>query len=298
MTTFHLPHDLLPPGSPPPADVLIRSYESTQGSVRNRLVLHYNMLNLLLDGRKTIVQAAGRVTVYHDELLLMAAGNALTSELLSEQGRFRSILIYFSNAVLADFHLRHAARLRPPGASAPGQPLLTFGKDAFIRHYSESLQLLLATGPSPELQRLKLDELLLYLLHTSPTRLGTFRPGPQAEPSALELRKVVEAHVSQPVTVAELAFLCHMSVSTFQRKFAALYGLSPQQWLLQQRMQLAATLLHCQQLPGEVYQQVGYESHSSFSEAFKKVFGVSPSAFRQRQNGELTSQPQLLTDRR
>jgi AraC-like DNA-binding protein len=71
-----------------------------------------------------------------------------------------------------------------------------------------------------------------------------------------------------------------MSVSTFQRKFAAIYGLSPQKWLLQQRMQRAATLLHGQLMPGEVYQQVGYESHSSFSEAFRKHFGVAPSAFK------------------
>ncbi|MBO2010342.1 helix-turn-helix transcriptional regulator [Hymenobacter negativus] len=284
MTVFNLPHDLLPPGSPAPGDVLIRSYASQQPSVKNKLILHYHLLNLLIAGRKTIVQAAGTVTIYHDEILLMAAGNTLTSELLSDAGQFRSILIYFSNQVLEEFHVRHAAQLRQPGTGLHS-PLVTFAKDDFIRNYIESLRLLLAgpTPPSPEIQHLKLQELLLYLLHTNPDALRTFPLHPHPTPSELTLRQVVETHLTQPITVEELAFLSHMSVSTFQRKFAAIYSLPPQKWLLHQRMQHAAALLrHQHQPPSTVYQQVGYESHSSFSEAFKKTFGVSPSEFKQQ----------------
>jgi AraC-like DNA-binding protein len=280
MQVYNLPQDLLPEADS--AEVIIRRYESAQDTVRNRIVLHYNMLNLLLDGRKTIVQATGTTTVYHDEILLLASGNCLTSELLSDAGRFQSIIIYFSNSVLADFYVRHAAHLRQSATGGASRALVTFAKDAFIRNCIESLGLLLdapATLPAA-IQRLKLEELLLYLLYTAPAALGAFQLSPGAEPSSLELRRVMETHVHQPVTIAELAFLCHMSVSTFQRKFAAIYGLSPQKWLLQQRMQRAATLLQGRQLPGEVYQQVGYESHSSFSEAFRKHFGVVPSAFK------------------
>ncbi|MBF9142589.1 helix-turn-helix transcriptional regulator [Hymenobacter properus] len=281
MTVYNLPHDLLPAGSPAPTDVLIRSYASQQPSVKNRLVLHYHMINLLIAGRKTLVQAAGTVTIFQDEILLMAAGHTLTSELLSDDGQFRSILLYFSPAVLAEFYARHAAQL--PAASA-GSPLVTFAKDDFIRNYIESLRLLLAapTPPSSEIQRLKLQELLLYLLHTNPAALGKFQRTPRASSPELALRQVVETHLSQPITVDELAFLCHMSVSTFQRRFAASYGQPPQKWLLQQRMQRAAALLHQHQPPSDVYQQVGYESHSSFSEAFKKAFGVSPTKFKQQ----------------
>jgi AraC-like DNA-binding protein len=280
MQVYNLPYDLLPDAGP--AEVIIRRYESAQDTVRNRIVLHYNMLNLLLDGRKTIVQATGTTTVYQDEILLLTSGNCLTSELLSDAGRFRSIIIYFSNAVLADFYVRHSALLQPADTGGAGRSLATFAKDAFIRNCIESLLLLLdaPTALPPAIQRLKLEELLLYLLHTAPTALRALQLSPHSEPSALELRKVIETHVHHPVTVPELAFLCHMSVSTFQRKFAAIYGLSPQKWLLQQRMQRAATLLHGQLMPGEVYQQVGYESHSSFSEAFRKHFGVAPSAFK------------------
>jgi AraC-like DNA-binding protein len=284
MTVYNLPQDLLPAGSTAPAHVLLRSYVSQQSTVKNRIVLHWNMVNLLLNGRKTIIQATGATTLYQDEILLMAAGNSLTSELLSDAGQFRSILLYFSNEVLDEFQVRHADLLRQPGAT-PGASLVTFAKDDFIRNYTESLRLLLAAPapPSPVILQLKLDELLLYLLHTNPAGLRSFLHHQRSRSPELALRQVVETHLTQPITVEELAFLCHMSVSTFQRRFAALYGQPPQKWLLHQRMQRAAALLqHQHQPPSDVYQQVGYENHSSFSEAFKKTFGLSPTEFKQQ----------------
>ena len=287
MKVYNLPHDLTPGSSLAPDDVVISGYASRQSTVRNKIILHHHMLNLLIDGRKTIAQAAGTVTVYHDEILLLAAGNCLTSEVLSDAGQFRSIILYFSSHVLEDFQVRHAALIgRLSGPAPRKEPVVTFAKDAFIRNYIESLSLLLAAPGllTPEIRRLKLEELLLYLVQTAPAGLDSFRAGPADAAPELVLRKVVETHVARPVTVEELAFLAHMSLSTFQRRFVGIYGLPPQKWLLKQRMQLAADLLlHHHQPPSNVYQQVGYESHSSFSEAFRKTFGLSPTAFRQQQ---------------
>ncbi|PJJ58623.1 helix-turn-helix domain-containing protein [Hymenobacter chitinivorans] len=287
MDIYNLPHDPCLAGVPAPADVLIRSYSARRNTVKNKIVLHQNMLNLLVEGRKTIAQAAGSSTVYQDEIVLLAAGHCLTSEVLSDAGEFRSIIVYFSTQVLEDFYRQHAPQLgqRHPAAA---QPLVTFAKDGFIRHYIDSLSLLLQapTALSPALQRLKLEELLLYLLHTAPASLLAFQLDSRLARPELGLRSVVEAHVNRLITVEELAFLCHMSVSTFQRRFAEIYGQSPHQWLLKQRMQRAAHLLRQpQQLAGEVYQQVGYESYSSFAEAFKKTFGLSPRAFQQQMPG-------------
>ena len=78
-----------------------------------------------------------------------------------------------------------------------------------------------------------------------------------------------------------MAFLCHMSISTFKRRFMKLYGKSPNEWFLQERMKIAKELLQQQQeKPSQVYDKVGYESHSSFSQAFRKAFGKTPSEFQ------------------
>ena len=59
------------------------------------------------------------------------------------------------------------------------------------------------------------------------------------------------------------------------------------QYLTRWRMQLAATLLRAR--GASVYEaasEVGYASEAAFSRAFKKVVGISPAAWRERQSDD------------
>jgi AraC-like DNA-binding protein len=83
------------------------------------------------------------------------------------------------------------------------------------------------------------------------------------------------------LSVEELAFLCNTSLSTFKRRFQKIYGTSPNKWILQKRMELAKHLLeHHHEKPGDIYYKIGYENHSSFSQSFKQVYGVTPRDFQ------------------
>jgi AraC family transcriptional regulator, exoenzyme S synthesis regulatory protein ExsA len=73
------------------------------------------------------------------------------------------------------------------------------------------------------------------------------------------------------------------SLSTFKRRFLKLYGEPPNQWILKRRMEIARDLLACgPEGPGEICHKVGYRNHSSFTQAFKQVFGMTPKEFRMR----------------
>jgi AraC-like DNA-binding protein len=81
--------------------------------------------------------------------------------------------------------------------------------------------------------------------------------------------------------VADLASAVSMSRSAFSSRFSELVGESPIQYLTRWRMQTAARLLSEERLPlMEVASQVGYDSEAAFSKAFKRIIGVSPSAYR------------------
>ena len=105
----------------------------------------------------------------------------------------------------------------------------------------------------------------------------------RADATDRQLQAAVENNLTYSVTVEELAFLCNMSLSTFKRRFARIYGTSPNKWLLQRRMQQAILLLQQQAKPSEIYFQLGYENHSSFSQSFKQAYGITPREF-QRMN--------------
>lgn len=88
-------------------------------------------------------------------------------------------------------------------------------------------------------------------------------------------------------TVAELASEVGMSRSPFAARFRALVGEPPLAYLTRWRMALAAGLLRDRRLTlREMAERTGYESEPAFSRAFKRHFGVSPRAFRDRLDAE------------
>ena len=143
---------------------------------------------------------------------------------------------------------------------------------------------MLAEKPiSKAMRALKLEELLLYLCDKYPDEIISLRTAVFDNQEDITIRKAVTANIGNNITTDELAFLCNMSLSTFKRKFSKLYGAPPNKWFLQQRMELAATLLrNGNEKPSDIYYKVGYENHSSFTHSFKQTFGLTPSEYQQQ----------------
>ncbi len=84
-----------------------------------------------------------------------------------------------------------------------------------------------------------------------------------------------------PIKVEEFAFLCNMSLSTFQRKFKQTYGISPAKYIEQQRIEKAKLLLiKTNNTISSISFQLGYDTLSHFSKVFKKNNNISSSEFR------------------
>lgn len=85
-------------------------------------------------------------------------------------------------------------------------------------------------------------------------------------------------------TVPELAQQACLSRSAFAERFGQTLGEPPLTYLTRHRMRLAARQLAGSTAPiSRVADQVGYASEAAFSQAFKREYGLSPSAWRQQQ---------------
>ena len=85
-------------------------------------------------------------------------------------------------------------------------------------------------------------------------------------------------------TVPELAQHACLSRSAFADRFSQTLGEPPLTYLTRHRMRLAARQLAGSNAPiSRVADQVGYASEAAFSQAFKREYGQSPSAWRQMQ---------------
>jgi AraC-like DNA-binding protein len=104
--------------------------------------------------------------------------------------------------------------------------------------------------------------------------------------SVRSARRFLDQYYDTPITIEQLSREAALSPFYFIRLFRRIYRQTPHQYLVQQRIARAKDLLRTTDLPiTEICAAVGFESLGSFSTLFRKVAGVSPSAYR------ISSQP-------
>ena len=80
-------------------------------------------------------------------------------------------------------------------------------------------------------------------------------------------------------TQEDLAHYTGRSLATFKRDFKKISDLTPEKWLIRKRLEVAYSLMkEGGRKIADVYAQVGFKNQSHFSAAFKRQYGVSPTA--------------------
>ncbi|WP_244620327.1 helix-turn-helix domain-containing protein [Chitinophaga japonensis] len=264
--------------------VSIYRYRTSKPAPRASISLQQNLVTFLLSGEKTVHFAGTQVAVKPHQFVMLAAGNCLMSEkIVAEDGDYHSILFFFDSKLLSDLFSRHALLPGEQTGQPVNPPFLLFEKDAFLENFTRSLDYLLQDDKLAhhDLQKVKLEELFLYLAIQYPGQMQQIRSMSHEANDDRIVRQAVTAHVNSNVTVEELAFLCNMSLSTFKRRFARIYGNSPNRWLLEKRMERAAEMLRQgDHKASEICYELGYENLSSFIQSFKRVYGITPKQYQ------------------
>lgn len=89
-------------------------------------------------------------------------------------------------------------------------------------------------------------------------------------------------------SVPVVAGYCRLSASHFTRAFRCSMGISPHQWLIQQRVTRAKRLLRDLDLPlASVALECGFADQSHFTRAFSSCEGITPGRWRRDQAGDM-----------
>ena len=97
----------------------------------------------------------------------------------------------------------------------------------------------------------------------------------------LRAKDLADARYFEAISVADMATVAGLSKAHFSREFKKVFGEAPHQYLLTRRLERAAALLRTTDWSvARICFAVGLASVGSFTTSFRRVFGKSPTAYR------------------
>lgn len=264
------------------AEVQFFDYQISESRQRNKINLMSNTFSFLLMGTKEVLTHTEPVKITNSDFLLMKSGHCLMTENLStEQKKYRSLLLFFSDDLLARVLDKYGLASKKQGDD---RFIAVCAYDDFIRSFVEGLETLkeLPLKTQARMLQVKIEEILLYLAEIHGDDFLGFLLANRHD-AIQHFKKVIENNKLNKLTLKELAFLGNMSVSTFKREFDKHYHEPPIKWFQQRRLEHAAFLLEKRsKQASEIYEEVGYETLSNFIQAFKGHFGITPKQYQSK----------------
>src|SRR5258708_21658072 len=99
----------------------------------------------------------------------------------------------------------------------------------------------------------------------------------------VQAKLFIDTHYADKIDLDNIADEAYFSKFHFIREFKNIYRKTPHQYLISVRIEKTLGLLMAGNPVSEVCYAVGFESLSSFSRLFKRIVGVTPSAYAAEQ---------------
>lgn len=131
-----------------------------------------------------------------------------------------------------------------------------------------------------DFMHLKFQEGLIALRHIDARFLPTLCDF--TEPWKIDILDFMNQNYMYEFSLEDLANFTGRSLATFKRDFKKISDLTPQRWLIRKRLEVAyGKMKEGNSKVQDVYVEVGFKNPSHFTTAFKKQYGIPPTAASQ-----------------
>lgn len=239
-------------------------------------------LNYVYSGEMILDNGTEKIHVRKGECVFIPRDHHITMYKKTYMGeRYCGIFLMFTRSFLREMYVRlginrlqqknRAPKLDKGVIKLPATVELASLFASMTPYFNPSVK------PKDNFMELKLQEGLMALLAIDERFVPTMFDFNQ--PWKIDILEFMEANFMCDLSLEEIAHYTGRSLATFKRDFKKISHLTPEKWLIKRRLEKAYELMKTgNRKVVEVYAEVGFRNPSHFSTAFKKEFGVAPTA--------------------
>lgn len=125
-----------------------------------------------------------------------------------------------------------------------------------------------------------LDIILTLILRQQEIRIA-ITSSPYVQPFCVVIKEYMDTHFKEPIDLDVLSKIAKQNKFYLAHAFSNAYGISPMRYLMKRRIDESMHLLAETSVPiYDISDIIGFSSPSHFAQAFKRMTGISPNAYR------------------
>ncbi len=255
--------------------VILKSIQ--QADLQNERYLAAHALTLVLNGALQVEDLDGDITMVNkNQMILLPKGLYMISDIIPKNESFEAIVFFFDEEITDEF-LINFEETQPEKITTS----LCIKYDQNLRLFVDALLALYRGKHQNQFTKPKLLEFLHLISLSDHGQEFINRLQALKNRERKNIKVFMTDNFAKPLDIEDYAYLTGRSISTFRRDFKSKFGISPKKWLIEKRLEKAATLLkEKSDSITNIALQVGYENTSHFIKAFQKKFNTSPKQFQ------------------
>ena len=257
---------------------LAYSSKRTQDNIAVRNTTH--VMILLTSGSKKLTSKNQEIMLDTGDILLLTQGNYFMSEVVSNQGLYEAMMVYFDDGFIMNFIAKYEIDLN----NCKAKDFVAFSSDTLLKSLIDSYGLYMNKNleHQNEIIKLKTEEIFLHLLSENRASFYAFLKAISLSAKD-RIKYILEANIDLIDNVSDMTKLTRVSKSELRLTMKKLFGLSPKAWLDSKRLEQASLLLrNSDETIASIATTCGYGTVSWFGVQFKKNYGVTPKAYREQ----------------
>lgn len=193
------------------------------------------------------------------------------------------IIIHLYPDLLKKLYIKELpALLKKRGSSSQSQVVASSN---IISKFIESLDFYFQnpTLVNDDLLELKIKELILLLVQSKNINSIQELVVDLYSSKTIDFKEIIKLHLYSNLSIEELARLCNMSLSSFQREFKKEFNDTPNNFINTKKLEKAKELLSIADLSiSEIAYEIGFNDPLYFTRFFKNNTGDSPTKYRSK----------------